>query len=161
MHTRTHKSLYALAIFACVAGFLLFVPHVEAQSFLNDLNQQTDIFAGSQGVDAGDVSDPREIAARIVKYSLGILGILFTAYLILSGYYFLTAAGNDEQVNKAKSQMQTSVIGIIIVLSAYSLTLFIFRFESQQINRGNQGPIETEPNFDSCATGFNRPSTCP
>ncbi len=140
---------------------LLISQDVAAQSYLDDLNQQTANFAGEEGVNAGVARDPRTIIFTIIRYSLGILGMVFTGYLVLAGYYFLTAAGNDELVNKAKSQIQTSIIGLIIVLTSYSITLFIFRFEREQLNSRSQGTIITEPAFDSCASGFNRPATCP
>ena len=37
----------------------------------------------------------------------------------------MTAAGDESKVKKAKSMLVTSVIGIIIIMSAYALSQFV------------------------------------
>lgn len=37
----------------------------------------------------------------------------------------MTAAGNEEQVGKAKKLLTAAIIGLIIVLSAYAISYFV------------------------------------
>jgi len=66
------------------------------------------------------------IAALIIEALLGLLAIIFIALLIYAGIQWMTAEGNEEKVDKAKQTIFRAVIGLIIVISAYALTYFVF-----------------------------------
>lgn len=66
------------------------------------------------------------IAVRLINYSLLVLGVLFVALLVMSGYQWMTAMGNEDQVEKAQSRMKNAIIGLVIVLSSWAITEFIF-----------------------------------
>lgn len=72
--------------------------------------------------------NPRDIRAIIidfVKVFLGFLAIIFLVLVIMAGYKWMTAAGNEEQVKEAKDTLSKAVIGLIIILAAYAITAFI------------------------------------
>lgn len=69
--------------------------------------------------------DIRIIVARIIQAALGLLGIIFLVIIITAGYKWMTAAGNEEKVREAKDQLIRGVIGLIIILVAYSITIFV------------------------------------
>jgi hypothetical protein len=54
------------------------------------------------------------------------LGVIFLVLFIVSGYQWMTAGGNEEQIEKAKKRMGNAAIGTIIVLMAWALTRFVF-----------------------------------
>jgi len=56
---------------------------------------------------------------------LSILGIILVVYIIQAGILYMTAAGDDTKVGKAKKMIQTAVIGAIIVVAAYSIASFV------------------------------------
>lgn len=89
------------------------------------VNQQTKAFTGKQGADFGRVRDPREAIARIVQAFLVLLGMLFMVYAVYAGYLILTSAGNEERVEKGKSILRNTTIGLIIILSAYGATWIV------------------------------------
>jgi len=41
------------------------------------------------------------------------------------GFLWMTAAGNEQQIEKAKKILTSSVVGLVIVILAYALSLFI------------------------------------
>ena len=45
--------------------------------------------------------------------------------LIYSGVLYLTAGGEKTKIEKAKSLITTSVIGIIIIVAAYAIANFV------------------------------------
>ncbi|MFH1412604.1 MAG: hypothetical protein ABIG10_01055 [bacterium] len=67
-----------------------------------------------------------QIMADVIKVFLGLLGIIFIVIIIVAGYNLLTAGGNDEKVEKARKLITRSIIGLIIILSAYAITYWIF-----------------------------------
>ncbi len=71
--------------------------------------------------------DPRDTAALIIRVCFGLLSTVFLGIIIYSGILWMTAGGNEEQVGKAKTWIFNSVIGLVIIFSAYSITIFAFR----------------------------------
>ena len=82
------------------------------------------------GLDCGTYSglsprDPRLIVARVINVSLSVLGILSVAIIVFAGFKWMTAGGNEEQAKSARNILVAAVIGLIIILSAFSLSQFI------------------------------------
>jgi len=71
-------------------------------------------------------TDLRAVAARIIYYLLGFLGILFTILIIYGGFIWMTAGGNEEKVASSKKILTNSAIGLLIIIVAYGLTKFVF-----------------------------------
>lgn len=49
-------------------------------------------------------------------------GILLFAMLIYGGITWLTAAGNEDQTEKAQKIISSAIIGLVIVVTAYFIT---------------------------------------
>lgn len=62
----------------------------------------------------------------IIKVLLGLLGIIFLILIIFAGYNWMTAAGEEEKVKKATDTIKRAVIGLIIIVCAYLITIFVF-----------------------------------
>ncbi len=93
----------------------------------SEIQRQLGAAAGSQGANMGQPSDPRYIVAIIIRAALGLLGTIFLVLTIYAGFLWMTAAGSEEKVSKAKKLLFDGVIGIAIILAAYSLTWLAFR----------------------------------
>jgi len=65
------------------------------------------------------------IIARVIKVILSMLGIIFIILLIYAGLGWMTSGGNEEKVGKAKKTITAAIIGLVIVLSAYAITVFV------------------------------------
>ena len=66
-----------------------------------------------------------QIIGLIVKSLLSLLGIVFIGYIVYAGSLWITARGSEDQLSKAKAIIRGSIIGIIIILSAYAITDFV------------------------------------
>ena len=64
-------------------------------------------------------------AGAIIQAILSFVGIIFMVIFIYSGILWMTAGGNDQRIEKAKKIMVESIIGLLIVLLAYAITMFI------------------------------------
>jgi cytochrome bd-type quinol oxidase subunit 2 len=80
---------------------------------------------GGYEVDATKASTPK-LVGLIIRAFLNFLGITFLILMILAGYSWMTAEGNDEQITKAKRTIKQSIIGLVIAISAWTLWVFIF-----------------------------------
>lgn len=81
--------------------------------------------AGASGYGANSPMDPRMIVANVVKIVLGLVATILFALNIYAGYLWMTAAGNDDKVAQAKNIIRDSTIGLIVVLSAYAITIAV------------------------------------
>ena len=61
----------------------------------------------------------------IINNLLTFIGILFFLLIIYAGYLWMTARGNQEQVEKAKKITREAVIGLLIIILARIFTEFI------------------------------------
>ncbi|HLD81696.1 MAG TPA: pilin, partial [Patescibacteria group bacterium] len=96
----------------------------------------------AQGADVGleavsDVSlastDPRLIAMRVIRVLLGLIGIIALSITVYAGYLWMTSAGNEEQVARAKNMLKQGVIGLLIILSALGIVTFIMSLLLQAV----------------------------
>jgi hypothetical protein len=83
---------------------------------------QLKAFSDTSGFDMSNVDNPEDMIASIIQYILSFLGVIFIILVIYAGFLWMTAAGDEEQITKAKDIMISAVIGIVIVLSAYIIT---------------------------------------
>lgn len=74
----------------------------------------------------GDQTIGTYIGDFIITPLFGLLGALFLVLIIYAGFLWMTAGGESKQVDKAKSILINSTIGLIITLAAYAITNFIF-----------------------------------
>lgn len=78
------------------------------------------------GQDTGMSStDPRVIAARLIKMAMGFVGIIVLIMILGSGLMFMTAGGDEEKTSQAKRTFFNAILGLLIVLSAYSIVTFV------------------------------------
>lgn len=115
-----------LLVSILIAGFA-FSPALVAANSWTDRAEQGGLEAiGSQAYDQSN--QPRSlqsIIAEIVKVFLGLLGIIFVVLLILAGFKYMTAGGDQDKIKEAVGQIRNAVIGLLIVAAAYSITQFI------------------------------------
>lgn len=69
--------------------------------------------------------DPRTIASNIIKIALGFLGILAVIIILIGGFKWMTAAGNEEGVEEAKKILIAGVIGLVIILASWGIANFV------------------------------------
>ena len=73
-----------------------------------------------------DITSFSQILGMAVKAALGLLGVIFIILMLYAGYNWMTAAGEEEKVTKAKDTIWRAIIGIIIVVGSYAIWNFIF-----------------------------------
>jgi len=69
--------------------------------------------------------DVRVTVANIIKTALQLLGIVAVVIILIGGFTWMTAGGNDEKVGEAKKWIFSGIIGLAIILSAYALASWV------------------------------------
>lgn len=109
-------------MFAILATLSMLAPAVvmaQAQVTPNDLGIQ---YGAATGLGNKDI---RVTIASIIKTAMGLLGIVAVVIILIGGFKWMTAGGNDEQTGEAKKWIFSGVIGLAIILSAYALATYI------------------------------------
>lgn len=70
-------------------------------------------------------SDLVETATSIINVALGLLGIVSVVIILIGGFKWMTAGGNDEQVGEARKWIFSGIIGLAIILSAWAIARFV------------------------------------
>lgn len=95
----------------------------------DEINRQIRAFNSRAGFEA---SDGETVIANtisiVIKAFLSLLGIIFVILMLIAGYNWMTAAGEEEKVRKAQKTIQRAIIGLVIIVLAYSITYFIFDY---------------------------------
>lgn len=74
---------------------------------------------------SGDITIS-SIAGIAIRGVITLLGLIFIILIILAGFKWMRAEGNEEEIKKANRTIRESIIGLIIVLSAWTLWSFVF-----------------------------------
>ena len=85
----------------------------------------------------------------LTKWGLGILGSVSLLFFIMGGFIWLTSGGIPDKIAKGRSIMVNTVIGIIIVLSAWMIVQTILTSISDRTLQGLDGDSQLT---DSCTT---------
>jgi len=103
------KTLKTVAVIALVA--------------LTGLMVVNTVFAGgfvepdpAEGVATGSET---ELITQVTNWVLGITGAVAVLFIIYGGFRYITASGNQTQMETAKNILIKAIIGLVIVLVAY------------------------------------------
>ncbi|MFA6458003.1 MAG: hypothetical protein WCV72_01255 [Patescibacteria group bacterium] len=76
------------------------------------------------GIVITGIDGTTNLRAAILKWTnffLSFLALIAMIFLIYAGFLYVTSMGNDEQAKKAKNIIIWVVVGIIVIMIAYSL----------------------------------------
>ena len=104
------------------------LPSLTLAGLEEDINYQLDPIADVYG-QSGTVHEGSLAItiAQIIKAVLTLLGIIFIALIVYAGFVWMTSAGNDDKINRAKKTIVAAIIGAAIVILAYAITNFVIR----------------------------------
>ena len=113
------------------AGLTLLPYRAVAQSFSlfgnNSLVNETCVGAGFN-CEARDENFFAQALGSIVFALLSLTGLIFTALILLGGYRWMLARGNEAEIDKAKATIRGAIIGLTVTLASYSVWLTISYF---------------------------------
>ena len=96
--------------------------HAQLDKAMQNLNSAVGTNAK---VKTGLSDDLAGTVGTVVKGILGLTGTIFLLLTVYAGILWMTAQGSEEQIQKATDIIKTCTIGLVITLSAYSITYFV------------------------------------
>lgn len=70
----------------------------------------------------------QQIAIDVLKFLLGLVGVLGIIAMVIGGVMMLTAYGNEEQVTKGKKIVTYAIIGVIVSLGSLIIVQEVTQF---------------------------------
>ncbi len=112
-------SSFVIGIFAMSA--LLNVAAVPVQAVVDE-----DTLGMDRAEETGlSDQDPRTTIANIINVVLGFLAILAVVIILIGGFKWMTAAGNEDKVGEAKKIIVAGIIGLVIILASWGIANFV------------------------------------
>lgn len=97
--------------FALVSTLLAVAPLAAGAQFSKTTSNAT-----TSGLPSGTIT---QIIQQIMNWLLALIGFLGIIGFVIAGILYLTAAGDEGQLEKAKSAMIWSIVGVIVALVGF------------------------------------------
>lgn len=107
-----------------LSGFLLlFFTATQTASAAN-----TDLLCG-EGINTAigciHVGSPQAFAEDLLKWAMGIAGLVAMLFIVYAGFLILTSSGNPKQVAAGRELLTAAVSGLVLLLMSAFLLNFI------------------------------------
>lgn len=76
------------------------------------------------GVTGFGQASPEDIVVNIINWVLGILALIAVIMVLIGGFRWMTAGGNEEKVDGAKKLLLAAVIGLVIIMAAWGISIY-------------------------------------
>lgn len=119
---RLYARRFAAAAPLAAASFFLTANAMAGSLLVNNLQDTGETGFGTR--------EPRSLpmtVGSIIQIIIGILGIFAVVLIIYAGFLWMSAAGNEQKVEKAKNILTQAVIGLVIILASYSIAGFVVK----------------------------------
>lgn len=70
-------------------------------------------------------SGVNQIIGNVIGAALSMVGVLFFVLVVYGGVMWMTARGDEDQVQSGRSTIITASIGLVVILSSYAITSFV------------------------------------
>jgi hypothetical protein len=123
-----------LLVFNCLNLAIVFTPAMAAADAKTQFNQGLKTTGEKIGYDKIGWSQKSlpEAIGLVIRVILSFLGIIFLVLMIHGGYIWMLARGNEQEVTRAKNIIVNAIIGLVIVLSAYSITWVLSKYLAEK-----------------------------
>jgi hypothetical protein len=110
------------------------------QAVISPQSVGIDSGSAAAGLGLGDKS-PLETATALINTAMLFLGIIAVCIILLAGFKWMTAGGNEDKIGEAKKLMTSGVIGLVILLSAWGIAKYVIQ-QSINVTTGTAGTVK-------------------
>lgn len=65
-----------------------------------------------------------QVVGGVIQVFLGLLGVAFAVIIVYGGFKWMAAEGEEKKIAEARGLMYQGIIGLAIVLGAYTIATF-------------------------------------
>jgi cytochrome bd-type quinol oxidase subunit 2 len=62
---------------------------------------------------------------QVIKILLTISGVIAVLFIVIGGFWYITANGNEEQSKKGRKAITAAIIGMVIIILAYAIITIV------------------------------------
>ena len=123
--------LIILGLFALLPLSPVLAADPPAGKGIGELRTNLGTFGGQTGLGTAGDSDLKGKVANIINIVLGFLGVFAVIMIIIAGFRWMTAGGNEETVKKARTSITNAAIGLLVVLASFIIVNFAVTYLSR------------------------------
>jgi len=112
----------ALALLVLTPVFAFSLPALAAPDIWNGSGENGADFAANTTLGNADL---KTTIAQTIRVIIGFLGIIAVVIILIGGFKWMTAGGNEDKVGEAKKLLVAGLIGLVIILMAYAIAAFV------------------------------------
>ncbi len=117
---RAKMSATALILVLLLA---VFFPLAVAYAEINPVGNLQSL--GKNTTDIGLKNGLGDVLGSVLKGILALVGMIFLILMVYAGILWMTAGGNDEKAESAQKIVTMAVIGLVVIMAAYAITVFV------------------------------------
>ncbi len=133
-------------------GIFSFANLCSAGMLKADTKDKINIWSEAVGATGGYETSGNDIFGLIqtvINALLSIIGVLLLIYMLYAGYNWMTAQGEEEKVEKAKDTLKRAITGVIIIVAAYAISIFVMGRLQQGTLKNSSGSTPAVQNNPS------------
>lgn len=120
--TSLHRAL--IRVFGASTGASLVLWSARAAQAFSVEDTGLKTTASKAGIPTRNTDIPTLIGT-VLNSTLSLVGVIFLVLIVWGGFLWMTARGNDQQVEKSKQLIIAAVIGLVIIAGGYVITNFV------------------------------------
>ncbi|MEK9130378.1 MAG: IPT/TIG domain-containing protein, partial [Patescibacteria group bacterium] len=145
------KVMAFFIFFVFITGIIfsaVYIPHTLAQG-----NSDVAGINNLETTGLKKVDDLKVVIMKIVRIVLGFLGIVAIILIIYGGFLWMTSEGSEDKIKIARKILINTVIGLIIILSAFTIVHFVLKSILEEGKITNESIILTPPPYEGGVFG--------
>lgn len=87
-----------------------------------------DVLKNSFPTGAAQTSNLSELIRTIINWSLYFSAILAVIYIIIGGYTYIMAGGDENAAKKGRVALTNAIIGLVMIVFSYALVQVVYNF---------------------------------
>lgn len=118
------KYLITFALLFSISPLCFLPGQASAATGVGELKDNLSNFGTQTGLGSGTDTDLKGKVANIINIILGFLGLLAVVMILIAGFKWMMAGGNEETVKQARDNIKNAVIGLAIVFASFIIVNF-------------------------------------
>jgi len=106
-----------------LGAVVLYAPSASAQIDIG-MNYANNIGLGNR--------NPKDIIVGVIQVILGFLGLLAVTLILYGGFKWMLSRGDEGEVETARKIIVSGVIGLLIILAAWGISLWVIGILTEQ-----------------------------
>ncbi len=123
---KKNKFLLIMCLVLIIGGLFLWIGQgVKAESAGSSI--LSNLIDTRRAAELPETTNPIDVVAKVIQGALGLVAIIFFIMIIIAGFRWMTAGGNEETITNAKKNISNAIVGLVVILFSYAVTYFIFK----------------------------------